>query len=220
MWKPLSAVSRLTWVLALCSQPVLASDPATSSAAIAWLKSIADSTKTHLETAKDTLTVSKYLSEYEAIRFAKDLAGTGREIRELASDFADVQRMYEKVTKHPYQQINNLKGEMEILKRKAGKLGEGDVINEMDDFGALLARSDRFAMVREAINRAERKKRMGQTETEAIRGTEANTALMTEILLGQEEARLLKEAKSAKRAEEMKSVRIHTAPAFGRVKDD
>lgn len=210
-------MSALALSIAFNANPVFASDAASNAVVIEWLKTLANDTKEALKTAHDTLSVENHLKELEELRFAKDVGGTGRELQALAGDFRDVIKMYERVSKHPYNQINSIKSEMETLRRKAGKLGEGDAINELDDFGALLARADRSAIIREALRRADQERMKGLSETHAIRGTEANTALMTEILLGQEEARLVKEAKEAKQREAMKNVRINTAPAFGRL---
>lgn len=201
-------------LLGCCSAQ--ASDPASNASMIAWLKTIADRAKQELESAKEALSIAKHMKEMESLRTAKDIAGTGREIQELASDFSDVMRAYERVTQYPYQQLDSINEDVMHLRKKAANLGQGGVIEGMDDFGALLARADRFALVREALNRANKRKAKGQTESDAIRSTESNTALMTELLLGQEEARLLEEAKKTHRKESMSQVRIRTAPAFRR----
>lgn len=210
-------VSALALSIALNANPAFASDAASNAVVIEWLKTLANDTKEALKTAHDTLSVENHLKELEELRFAKDVAGTGHALRDLAGDFREVMKLYDKAANHPYNQLTNLKSEVEAIRRKTGKLGEGDAINELDDFGAILARADRFAIVREALKRAELDRRAGFSETNAIRATETNTALITEILLGQEEARLVKAAKEEQQREAMKGVRIKTAPAFGRL---
>lgn len=180
--------------------PTALATSAGDAAIVAKLATLVEDGQKHLATAKEMASADKYLAKVEGLRHIKTLADTGRAYRDLISELGMTYRQFQELLRHPYKQVDALREDIEYMKRqyKHAK-NDKELLSKLDGYAGLIAYSDQVAIIDEALVRA-RKERMtgGMNETEAIQATAENSAIFAELLLGQERARVSKEAEEAR----------------------
>ena len=190
----------LLMVCALITPKALAT-PAGDAAIVAKLATLVEDGQKHLSTVKEMASADKYLAKAEGLRHIKTLADTGRAYRDLVSELGMTYRQFQELLRHPYKQVDALREDIEYMKRQYKNANnDKDFLSKLDSYAGLIAYTDQIAIIDESLSRA-RKKRMlsGLSETEAIQTTAENSAIFAELLLGQERARVAKEAEEARK---------------------